>query len=122
MINFPFNFVFGRRLFKEKEREIHQMKLKRIDSMRELTYINKFDNDKYLCDSFYITYCFLEILFSTSNFNNKKQMYVEKELIYKRGKLIKLIALFGPPLLRFILINQLYYVYFNYFVKIQTIN
>ncbi len=116
-LNVFFDLLHAREKFYEKQMEIHNLKMKKIDNLYDFQYINNFDTTRTIGDSLFMVYIFYEMIKVRSGFGLKKLILKERELIYKQSVLWKYSSLYLPILLRFILVNQLYYMYFYYFVN-----
>ena len=120
-INFIFDLFSAKQKFYDKQIEVHNLKLKKIDNLLDFQYINSFDTSRIIGDSLFIVYIALEMLKARSSLGTKKLIYSERETIYKRSMFLKYISLYLPIMARLILVNQLYFMYFLYFVNRRPI-
>ncbi len=116
-LNVFFDLLKVKEKFHEKQTEIHYLKMKKIDNLYDFQYINNFDTSRTIGDSLFMVYVFYEMIKVRSGFGLKRLIQNERETIYKQSILWRFSSLYLPILLRLVLVNQLYYMYFYYFVN-----
>ena len=121
MLDFWYNFIKGKKIYNEKVEEIHKLKMKKIDNLNEFQIVNNYDTNRNIIDAIYFTYLAVEVISFRSSYKIKKSLYLQGELLFRNSIIRRFMGIFSPIFFRIIIVNQLYYVYFNYFVPMNKL-